>query len=76
MQTVDDYIESFSGPAKEKLIEMRKLVMEEVPNAKEKISYRMPGYFLKTNIIYFAAFSKHIGIYPGIEAVESFNIST
>ena len=32
----------------------------------------MPTFWKKRNIIQFAAFKKHIGIYPGPEAVEEF----
>ena len=32
----------------------------------------MPTYWKKRNIIHFAAFKKHIGLYPGPEAVEAF----
>ena len=32
----------------------------------------MPTYWKKHNLIQFAAFKKHIGLYPGPEAVEAF----
>lgn len=32
----------------------------------------MPTYWEKQNLIQFAAFKKHIGLYPGPEAVEAF----
>ena len=32
----------------------------------EKISYRMPSFFLKGTLIHFAAFKKHIGLYPPV----------
>ncbi len=32
----------------------------------------MPTYWKKKNIIHFAAAKKHIGLYPGPEAVEAF----
>lgn len=32
----------------------------------------MPTYRKNHNLIHFAAFKKHIGLYPGAEAVEAF----
>ncbi|WP_297981601.1 DUF1801 domain-containing protein, partial [uncultured Oscillibacter sp.] len=36
------------------------------------ISWSMPTYWKGCNLIQFAAFKKHIGLYPGPEAVEVF----
>ena len=44
-----------------------------LPYAEERISWRMPTYWRKQNIIHFAAFKKHIGLYPGDKAVEHFS---
>jgi len=38
----------------------------------EKISWSMPTYWKKHNLIQFAEFKKHVGLYPGPEAVEAF----
>ena len=43
-----------------------------IPEAKEKISWSMPTYWKGRNLIQFAAFKRHIGLYPGPEAVEAF----
>ena len=43
-----------------------------IPEAKEKISWSMPTYWKGRNLIQFAAFKRHIGLYPGPEAVEVF----
>lgn len=32
----------------------------------ERISYRMPAFFLGGVLVYFAAFKKHIGFYPPV----------
>lgn len=32
----------------------------------------MPTFYLKGNLIHFAAHKKHIGLYPGAEAIEYF----
>lgn len=36
------------------------------------MAYQMPTYKAKRNVIHFAAFSKHIGIYPGPDAIAAF----
>ena len=72
--TIDDYIRSFPGHIQQKLEDMRGAIRELAPGAEEKISYRMPAFYLNGVLVYFAAFSKHIGFYPtsgGIAAFKS-----
>ena len=51
--------------------EIRKLVRLKVPDAQETISYQMPAFKLSRTFIYFAAFKKHIGIYPPVTGDKS-----
>ena len=56
-------------------IEMREInevIRAAIPEAREKISWSMPTYWKKRNLIQFAAFKNHVGLYPGPEAVEKF----
>ncbi len=55
---------------REQLQSVRSAIRSELPDAKEKISWSMPTYWDGQNIIHFAASKKHIGLYPGPEAVE------
>ena len=32
----------------------------------------MPAFFLNGNIVYFAAYAKHIGLYPGANIIAGF----
>jgi uncharacterized protein YdhG (YjbR/CyaY superfamily) len=64
---IDDYLASVSPESKPILEEIRKLIRIKVPNAKETISYQMPAFKLNRTFIYFAAFKKHIGIYPPVK---------
>ena len=43
-----------------------------LPEAREKISWSMPTYWKGRNLIQFAASKRHVGLYPGPEAVEAF----
>ena len=40
---------------------------EEVPEATETIGYQMPAFKVERIFFYFAAFKKHLGIYPPIK---------
>lgn len=71
---VDDYIAKTPEPTRAILRKLRDCIREAAPESEEKISYRMPAYFLDGPLVYFAAFSRHVGLYPtasGIEAFES-----
>ncbi len=46
------------------LAEIRRRVKAAVPDAAECIGYQMPAFRLKRIFFYFAAFKKHIGVYP------------
>src|SRR5262249_19070936 len=45
---------------------VRATIRKAAPRATEKISYRMPTFWLDGDMIYFAAFKKHIGIFPPV----------
>jgi uncharacterized protein YdhG (YjbR/CyaY superfamily) len=66
--TIDDYLASVSPECKLILGEIRKLIQVKVPNAEKAIGYQMPAFKLSRTFIYFAAFKKHIGIYPPVKA--------
>jgi uncharacterized protein YdhG (YjbR/CyaY superfamily) len=63
--TVDEYISTFSPDVQAILQKVRKVVRSAAPNAEETISYQMPAFKLN-GLVYFAAFKKHIGLYPPI----------
>lgn len=51
---------------------IREAIRTAIPDAQEKISWSMPTFWKKRNLIQFAASKRHIGLYPGPEAVEAF----
>lgn len=71
-QTIDEYIATFPKDTQEILMEIRDTIKAAAPNAEEKISYQMPTFFLNGNLIHFAAFKNHIGIYPTPSGTEAF----
>jgi uncharacterized protein YdhG (YjbR/CyaY superfamily) len=73
MTTIDEYIDEQSAAIRPLLRNIRDTIRTTAPGATEKISYRMPTFWHGENIIHFAAFKKHIGIYPGGDAVSVFS---
>ena len=71
-QTVEEYIEVQKEEVQGKLRELRRILQEAIPEAEECISWAMPTYRKGRNLIHFAAFKKHIGLYPGGEATTVF----
>ena len=64
MTTVAEYAASLAPEIRERILRLRQIVLEEAPSAEERISYRMPAYFLDGRLVYFCAFKNHIGFYP------------
>ena len=71
-QTIDEYIASQDESVQSKLNELRAIIQTALPDAQERISWSMPTYWKGRNLIHFAASKKHIGLYPGDEAVAKF----
>ena len=69
-KNIDEYIASFSKDVQEILEKIRKTISNAAPEAEETIKYKMPTFILKGNLVYFAAFKKHIGFYPGSKDVR------
>ena len=71
-QTINEYIQSQDADKQEDLKRIRQILRKALPEAEERISWSMPTYWKKHNILHFAASKKHIGLYPGPEAVIHF----
>ena len=71
-ETVDEYILAQDEAIRGHLESVRNVLRASLPDAVEKISWSMPIYWKGHNIIHFAAAKKHIGLYPGPEAVTYF----
>lgn len=71
-KTVDEYIAVFPKAVQAKLKSLRAAIKAAAPEAKERISYQMPAYWLQGNLVYFAAFKHHIGLYPTARGIAAF----
>jgi uncharacterized protein YdhG (YjbR/CyaY superfamily) len=72
-KTIDEYISHFPAPTQQLLQAIREIIHRAAPTATEAISYQMPTFKLNGNLIHFAAYEHHIGLYPfpsGIVAFE------
>src|SRR5215475_13628416 len=64
-RNIDEYIAAFPNDVQEILQKIRKTIRKAAPDAEETISYQIPTFNLKGSyLIYFAAYKKHIGLYP------------
>ena len=73
MKDVETYIAQFPDEVQKILEKIRKIILSEVPEAEERISYAMPGYYLnKKPLVYFAGYKNHIGFYATPTGHEKF----
>lgn len=71
--SIDAYIAAFPSDVQALLEQIRMIVQEVVPQAEETISYGMPTFTLHGHyLVYFAAYKKHIGLYPAPTGVAEF----
>lgn len=71
-KTIDEYISGFPAEIQEKLTLIRNAIQKAAPEATEKISYKMPTYYLKGNLVHFAAMKNHLGFYPAPSGIIAF----
>ncbi len=67
---VDSYIERAPRDLKGRLRRIREVIMQAVPEAKERISYGMPYYEYKGRLVYFSLAKEHIGLYVPTPIIE------
>lgn len=71
-KNIDEYITFQDESARPYLQAVRETIHRTIPEAQERISWSMPTFWDGRNVIQFAASKKHLGLYPGPEAVEHF----
>lgn len=69
---IDEYIALFDPILQDRMQIIRKCIKDNAPEAQERMAYGMPTFYLYSNLIHFACFTKHIGIFPGASGVEHF----
>jgi uncharacterized protein YdhG (YjbR/CyaY superfamily) len=69
--SIDEYIAGFPAETQRALQQLRTTIRAAAPGATEKISYGIPAFDLAgRHVVFFAAYARHIGLYPIRGAVE------
>lgn len=71
-ETVDQYIAGFPAEVQAILQELRRVVASAAPAAEECISYQIPTFKLHGNLVHFAGYNNHIGLYPAPSGISRF----
>lgn len=72
IKTIDEYLNQYPEEIQKMMKELRKIILEEVPFATEKISWQMPTFSFYGALVHFAAAKNHLGFYPTPSGVELF----
>ena len=70
--SVDEYIAGYPEDIQKILQEVRATIRAALPDATETIKYQMPMYVQNGNLVSFAAYKSHIGMYPAPGGTEEF----
>jgi len=70
--TIDEYIAQYPQDVQIIMNKLRAVIKETAPEAQERISYGMPGFYLHGMLVWFGGHKNHIGFYPTGEGVEAF----
>lgn len=70
--TINEYIADFPKDVQERLEKVRATIRKAAPDAEEAIKYQIPTFVLNGNLIHFAGYQHHIGLYPGSKPIEEF----
>lgn len=72
-KNIDEYIRDFPADVQKILQKIRKTIQAAAPDATEAISYQIPTLKLNgKNLIHFAGFKGHVGVYPAPRGAEEF----
>jgi uncharacterized protein YdhG (YjbR/CyaY superfamily) len=71
---IDEYIAGFPTEVQKLLQKIRKTIKKAAPSAEEAISYAIPTFKLNGNLVHFAAYQNHIGLYPAPRGVAEFEV--
>jgi uncharacterized protein YdhG (YjbR/CyaY superfamily) len=61
---IDAYIAAAPEHTRAILQKVRRAVAKAAPGAQEAIRYAIPTFTLQRNLVHFAGYDKHIGLYP------------
>ena len=70
--TIDEYIAQCPEDVRPILSKIRAVIKESAPEAVEKISYGMPGFYFHGQLVWFGLHARHVGFYPTGMGIEAF----
>ena len=71
-KSIDEYIATFPEDDQAILEKLCQTIRAAAPEATEAISYQMPTFQLNGNLVHFAIYKEHIGLYPTRGGIEAF----
>lgn len=71
-RNIDEYIADFPKDIQVKLKQVRATIRKAAPETEETIKYAIPTFTLNGNLVSFAAYKNHIGLYPAPRGVDAF----
>jgi uncharacterized protein YdhG (YjbR/CyaY superfamily) len=71
-RNIDEYIGGFPRDVQVRLEKIRTAIRKAAPQAEEAIRYGIPTFRWNGNLIHFAAFTRHIGMYPAPRGAAAF----
>jgi uncharacterized protein YdhG (YjbR/CyaY superfamily) len=64
-EEIDAYLAEVEEPKRSTLEEVRRRILEVIPDAEQTISYKIPGFKIDGKVVAgFAAFSHHLSYFP------------
>ena len=72
MNPIEAYIQQAPAALQPQLRALRKTILAVLPEAEERIRYQMPTFYWHENVIHFAYYQHHIGLYPTASGVAAF----
>lgn len=69
---IDAWLAAAPDEHRHRLSAVRDTIAQTAPDASEKMSYGLPTWHDRENLIHLGLFKRHIGLYPGPEAITAF----
>jgi uncharacterized protein YdhG (YjbR/CyaY superfamily) len=67
-----EYVKNEPAAKRAKLNQMRAAIRKAAPGCGEKMAWGMPTFTLEGNLIHIAAFTNHVSVFPGPDAIAFF----
>jgi len=72
MNPIEAYINAVPIENQPALKTIRATILAVLPDAEEQLKYQMPTFYWHENVIHFALYKHHIGLYPTPSGVTAF----